>query len=198
MAAEKQPDTAPAGWRHRLGPVFRWAERLFWVGAAVWIAVRLAPQLSAWTGIAADDRPAPAVAVTTLDGRVLGNAELEGRVVVLSFWATWCLPCRVEMPALQSLHERYAEDGLVVLGLATDAHDRSAVDAFLEERGITFPIAAATNQVRIDYGGVDRLPTTVVIDRSGRIRHEVVGLFAPPALGATVRRLLREDDERGQ
>ncbi len=129
---------------------------------------------------------------------MLGDVELQGRVVVLSFWATWCLPCRVEMPALQNLHERYADDGLVVLGLATDAHDRPAVDAFLEERGITFPIAAATAQVRTDFGGVDRLPTTVVIDRSGQIRHEVVGLFAPPALGATVRRLLREDGERGR
>ena len=179
--------------KSRLQPWFLWTERAFWLAVTIWIGVRLAPQVSAWLGIAADDQPAPPISVQTLDGESIDDGDLRGRVVVLSFWATWCLPCRVEMPALQKLHERHAEDGLVVLGLATDWNDREAVDAFLGEREVTFPIAPASAETRAAFGGIDRLPTTILIDRGGVIRHEVVGLFAPPALGAAVRRLLRED-----
>lgn len=170
----------------------RWVERIFWTALLVWLAVRLAPQASALTGIGARGEPAAALALQTLDGARIAPADLEGRVVVLNFWATWCLPCRVEMPALQRLHERYAGDGLVIVGLATDGHDRDAVMAFLRERGITFPVGAATLAQRADFGGIERLPTTILIDRGGRIRHEVEGLFAPAALRTAVRRLLRE------
>lgn len=176
----------------RLHPVYRWVERVFWIAVVVWIAARLAPQASAWTGLGSDDVAAPPIALTTIDGRTIDETDLRGKVVVLSFWATWCLPCRVEMPALQKLHERHEDDGLVVLGLGTDTHDRAAVETFLQERGITFPIAPAPPEIRAALGGIDRLPTTVIVDRQGMIRHQVVGLFAPPALGAAVRRLLRD------
>jgi peroxiredoxin len=179
--------------QRRLHPVFRWIERLFWTAVIVWVAVRIAPQASAWTGLGANDLAAPTITVTTIDGTTIDETDLDGQVVVLSFWATWCLPCRVEMPALQKLHERYADDGLVVLGLGTDTHDRAAVETFMAEREITFPVAPASPEIRAAFGGIDRLPTTIIVDRQGMIRHQVVGLFAPPALGAAVRRLLRDD-----
>ena len=69
-------------------PVFRWAERLFWLAVFAWIAFRLAPQASALTGVGQDDRPSPPIVVETLDGRTLGDTDLAGQVVVLSFWAT--------------------------------------------------------------------------------------------------------------
>jgi thiol-disulfide isomerase/thioredoxin len=168
----------------------RWGERAAWIALLIWIGIRLAPQVSAWTGIGGSLEPAPAIAVETWEGWSVGGEEVRGRVVVVSFWATWCLPCRVEMPALQTLHERHADEGLLVLGLVTDGHDEAAVNTFLEEHGITFPIAEAPSRLRAALGGIDRLPTTILIDRRGMVRHKVVGLFAPPALGAAVRRLL--------
>ena len=172
--------------------LLRWGERLAWVALLIWVGTRLAPQVSAWTGIGESQGPAPAIAVETWDGSSIGDRDVRGRVVVMNFWATWCLPCRVEMPTLQKLHERYADEGLLVLGLVTDGHDEEAVSRFLKEVGVTFPIAEASYGLRTRLGGIDRLPTTILVDRGGMIRHKVVGLFAPPALGAAVRRLLEE------
>jgi thiol-disulfide isomerase/thioredoxin len=170
--------------------LLRWGQRIVWLALLIWIGLWLAPQVSAWTGIGGSAEPAPPIAVSTWSGSSVGEEEMRGRVVLLSFWATWCLPCRVEMPALQKLHERHAEDGLLVLGMVTDGHDADAVNRFLEEHDITFPIARAPADLRTALGGIDRLPTTILIDRRGMIRHRVVGLFAPPAIGAAVRRFL--------
>lgn len=172
--------------------LFRWSERIVWAAFLIWIGVGIAPQVAAWAGVGGPLGPAPVIRVQTLDGSSIGEPELRGRVVVLSFWASWCLPCRVEMPALESLHRRHAEHGLVVLGLVTDGHDEDGVRGFLAEEGITFPIAEPPPGLRPALGGVDRLPTTVIIDRRGVIRHRVEGLFAPPALDGAIRRLLAE------
>lgn len=176
------------GWRDLL----RWGERLLLVGLLAFVAWRFAPQAAAWTGIGDGDRPAPELRARTLDGRALSLAELEGRVVVVNFWATWCPPCRLEMPALQELHEEHAGRGLVVLGLSVDRDGPDAVERFLEERGFDFPVAMAEPTHRRAFGGVEEVPTTILVGRGGRIRHRVAGLFAPPALEAAVRRLLDE------
>lgn len=175
-------------------PVVVWGERVLVLVLLLFIANRLAPQIGAWTGIgpAAGRGTAPEIRVATLAGERIGPEDLAGRVVVLNFWATWCGPCRVEMPWLQKLHERYAEQGLVVLGLATDAAGRAPVERFLAERGITYPVAMADDAIVRDFGGIRGIPTTFIIDRAGVIRHRVVGIFAQPAMDAAVRRLLAE------
>lgn len=170
----------------------KWGERFLWVALLVWLGHGFAPQLVAWVGIGKPIGPAPAFEVETHDGGVIGGSEVDGQVLVLSFWATWCLPCRIEMPVLQKLHDKHADRGLLVLGLATDGDRELAVESFLEELEITFPIATASTAIRAAFGGVDRLPTTILIDRRGQIRHRVEGLMAPPALQAAVRRLLDE------
>lgn len=172
--------------------ILRWGERLLVVGLLAFVAWRIGPQLSAWTGLGARDRPAPELEVETLSGRILGGEEMVGKVVVVNFWATWCPPCRVEMPALQELHEDHADEGLVVLGLSIDAGGTASVERFLEQRDLTFPVAMADRADRRAFGGLQGVPTTVLIGRDGKIRHRVYGLFAPPALKAAVRRLLEE------
>jgi thiol-disulfide isomerase/thioredoxin len=118
--------------------------------------------------------------------------ELAGKVVVVNFWATWCLPCRMEMPSLQALHERHPGGDLVVLGLSVDAGGAEPVRAFLAERGITYPVGRATSEHRRAFGGIPGIPSTFIVGRDGTVRHRVVGYFAPPALGAAVKRLLAE------
>ena len=163
------------------------------MGVLGFAVVRLGPQVGALLGVGPALGSTPAFAVETLDGTTLDASDLRGRVAVVNFWATWCLPCRVEVPALQALHEDLAGEGLVVLGLSTDAGGRGAVDAFLEERGVTYPVAMADGAVRRAFGGVTALPTTFIVDRDGVIRHRVFGFFAPPAMRAAVRRLLDEE-----
>jgi peroxiredoxin len=170
----------------------RWGERLLWVALAIFVLHRLGPQLSALTGIGPTVGSAPVFALGTLDGETVTSADLRGRVVVVNFWATWCGPCRIEIPALQALHERRAQDGVVVLGVSMDVAGERVVTPYLQARGVTYPVALATPEARRAFGGIDALPTTFVIGRDGTVRHRVVGLFAPPALHAAVARLLRE------
>lgn len=167
-----------------------WGERLLTLGLLVFVAVRLGPQLGALVGVAPDQGRAPDYELVTLDGDTVRSAELEGKVVVVNFWATWCPPCRLEMPTLQRLHERRAADGVVVLGFSTDVGSDAGVRSFLAERGITYPVGIATADHRRAFGGIPGVPTTFLIDGDGVVRHKVVGYFTGPALNAAVGRLL--------
>jgi thiol-disulfide isomerase/thioredoxin len=158
----------------------------------VFAAWRLLPQLGAWIGIGPVVGSAPEVVIQTLDGESLDLRQLRGEVVVVNFWASWCAPCRWEMPALQNLHEAFGSKGLTVLGVSIDARPSDAVE-YATEKGISYPIAVADATVRAAFGGLRGVPTTFLIDREGVIRHRVFGFFAPPALSTAVRRLLDEE-----
>jgi len=119
---------------------------------------------------------APDFTLDTLDGGKLTLSELRGHPVVLNLWASWCLPCRKEMPAIGEVYERYENEGLIVIGLNLTSQDsRSDVSAFVQELGLTFPIALdADGSVRDRYQLLG-LPTTYFIDQRGIIRSVVVG-----------------------
>ncbi|WP_322802678.1 TlpA disulfide reductase family protein [Thermoflexus sp.] len=119
---------------------------------------------------------APGFSLRTLEGETLSIGDLRGRAVILNFWATWCPPCRAEMPAFQRLYARYRDRGLVVLGVnATSGDDRAAVLAFRQQYGLTFPILLdEAGQVQQRYR-ITALPTTFFIDPQGIIRDVVIG-----------------------
>jgi peroxiredoxin len=173
-------------------PARRWVERIAWVALLAFVGMRLWPQLAAAAGIPSSNGQVPPFTVSTLDGSTVTAESLTGKVVLVNFWATWCPPCRVEMPGFQQAHERFGADGFVVLGVTMDAGSPDRVRRFLEERNITYPVAMATSQVVRDFGGVPFLPTSYLIDRDGRIRNEVRGMFTSVALEQAVERLLRE------
>jgi cytochrome c biogenesis protein CcmG, thiol:disulfide interchange protein DsbE len=122
------------------------------------------------TGPVAVGHTAPAYAAEDLDGRARALDDLRGRPVLLNVWATWCAPCRVEMPALQELHETYGPRGLEVVGVSIDGRgEREGIRSFLREVGATFTIwwdPDATIQTRFGYIGV---PTTYLIDGAGTV-----------------------------
>ena len=175
---------------------FSWSN-LFVVLVLAWTAPRLLPHLRALVGVSDVAARRPAFAVTTRDGRLLTADSLRGRVVLVNVWATWCAPCRVEMPALQQLATQYAPDGVVVLGLSVDRGPASAVDAFLAERGITYPVAIVDDATVAAFGGVRGYPTSLLLDRRGVVRHAVVGPIGPLTLRPALRRLLDEPTTDG-
>ena len=157
------------------------------LGLLLW---RFGPQVGAALGLGRGSDPAPPFEVVTLDGDTLRLADLEGRVVLLNFWATWCAPCRLEMPGFQRVWEDYRDDGVVVVGLSTDRGDRGAVERWVRERGITYPVAFAPAAVVRAYGGARVLPTSILITPDARVAHRIEGFYAEPALRAAIRRLL--------
>lgn len=172
--------------------LWRTLENLAFVLVLAFAAWRLWPQASAALGIAPRSEEAPPVVVTTLEGDRIALPDLRGKVVLVNFWATWCAPCRMEMPSFQRVYDDRREDGFVILGIATDRGDGAAVRRFVSERGIRYPVARTTPEIDAAFGGVTTIPTSVLIDREGRIRHRVVGLFVAPALRAAADRLLAE------
>lgn len=137
---------------------------------------------------------APDFTLDLLDGGRLTLSELQGHPVVLNVWATWCYPCRQEMPAIEKVYQRYKEMGLVVIGLnLTSLDSESDVGAFAREFGLTFPIVLDRDgsvSARYQFPG---LPTTFFIDRSGIIHSIIVGgPMSEAAIQSSVEDLLQE------
>ena len=111
---------------------------------------------------------AKAFAVPTPDGGALRLADLSGKVVMVNFWATWCPPCREEMPAIQKLYDRFKADGFVVVALSIDGEGRELVQPFLKEHKLSFPVGLDPTMRVVEAYGVRALPSTFLIDRHGR------------------------------
>jgi len=157
---------------------------------AIWALPRLLPHVGAVVGVGARNPVAPEWSARTLDGTVLSSDSLRGRVVLVNVWATWCLPCRAEMPLLEAMARRHGSAGFTLVGLSVDRGPESAVREFLSERGIHYPVAIVRDDVVAAFGGVQGYPTSFLIDRAGLVRHTVIGPLAPASLELAVRRLL--------
>ena len=177
----------PRGWRRVITP---W--NLVWLVMLVWATPRLLPHLGAVVGVETKAR-VPRYALTALDGTALSPEALRGKVVLVNFWATWCLPCRVEMPLLQGMYERHRDEGLIVVGLSVDRGSQDSVRSFLRERNVTYPVAVVGGDVERAFGGVRGYPTSMLIDRSGVVRHVVIGPLAAASFEPAVRRLLQSE-----
>ena len=113
---------------------------------------------------------APNFSLPTRDGQTVTLTELKGQVVMINFWATWCGPCRQEMPLLDALYKRYNRMGFTLLGVNVE-EDSSGADEWLRETPVTFPILYdAQNQVSKLYD-VTAMPSTVMVDRNGNVRY---------------------------
>jgi cytochrome c biogenesis protein CcmG, thiol:disulfide interchange protein DsbE len=185
-------DPSVTAWRARLR---RWLRpwNLVFLALLAFVLVRLGPHLGAVVGIRSGEDLTPTFRYATLAGDTVTSDGLRGKVVLVNFWATWCPPCKVEMPLLQSMAERHAAAGLVVLGLSRDQGPPGDVAAFLAERGITYPVAVVGRAAEQTFGGVRGYPTSFLLDRNGRIRHAALGPLAMISFEPAVRRLLGEE-----
>lgn len=163
-----------------------WILVLGYVGYMMW------PQAAALVGVGGGGDPAPSFRVATLDGQVVSLDDYRGDVVLVNFWATWCPPCRFEMPGFQDVYESRKDQGFHVVGISMDQTGPSGVRAFLDQKGITYPVGMVNSEVFNAFNGPRTLPASFLIDRRGRIRHQVTGVFAEVALAQAVDRLLAE------
>ena len=136
-----------------------------------------------------DPDPAPDLKAKDLDGKELSLDAYKGKVVLLNFWATWCGPCRAEIPSLIRMQEAYKER-LQIIGMDVDDEDEEKLRAFVKNEGINYPVARTSDAVRLAYGGIAALPTVFVINRDSKVVQKHVGLFNPALYEVEARALL--------
>lgn len=132
---------------------------------------------------------APPFLLTDLQGHVISTAQFPGHVVLLSFWATWCPPCREEIPELKELQSRY-KDQLQVIGVSLDDEPAQQVAQFMVRAGINYSVVMGSPEITQEYGGVPALPTNFLIDRRGRVVQKHVGLYPLSVYDTEIRALL--------
>jgi len=133
---------------------------------------------------------APDFELTSLDGKRVKLSDYRGKAVLLNFWATWCGPCKVEMPWFVDLQKRYGNDGLVVLGVAMDDTEAPKIAQFASDMGVNYPVLLGTDKVSEEYGNVEFLPTSFYIDRDGKFVGKGVGLLDRKEVEANVQKAL--------
>jgi thiol-disulfide isomerase/thioredoxin len=119
---------------------------------------------------------APDFRLDTLDGKSVQLSSFRGQAVLLNFWATWCGPCKIEMPWFVELQKQYGPAGLQVIGVAMDDSSKEDIEKFVKEMGVNYPILLGKEAVGEEYGGVNVLPTTFFLDRDGKIVAREFGL----------------------
>lgn len=133
----------------------------------------------------------PDFSVKDLQGRPISSADLRGKVVLIDFWATWCQPCKKEMPGYQKLIDQYGARGFVVLGLKFDTmRDVEDPTNFAKSIGVHYPLAVATDDLKRKFGGIEGLPTTMLYDRQEILRMKVIGFEYTSNIEAALKPLL--------
>ncbi|WP_221032279.1 TlpA family protein disulfide reductase [Actomonas aquatica] len=133
---------------------------------------------------------APSWTLAKLDGTKLSSADLKGKVVVVDFWATWCPPCREEIPGYVEMQRELEAQGVVIVGVSLDRAGVPVVQKFAQDYEINYPIVMGDQDLTETFGGIEAIPTTFLIDRDGKIRHRKVGSMSREDYEPLVRSLL--------
>lgn len=136
-------------------------------------------------------KAAPGFTLKDLDGKKVSLADYKGRPVLVNFWATWCAPCKVEMPWFEELRKQYAAQGFEILGLTDDADAGKDVIAKVAKKiGVTYPILLTDGKVQTAYGGLDYLPMSFYVDRNGTIVEVTAGLGSKDEIEANIKKTI--------
>jgi cytochrome c biogenesis protein CcmG/thiol:disulfide interchange protein DsbE len=135
---------------------------------------------------------APDFALKDLNGRIYRLTDFKGRVVLLNFFATWCDPCRQEIPHLLKLRQKFGGQGVEIIGVSLDHQVDRVLRPFIQRYGITYPVLLGTREVVLDYGGIRGIPTTFVIDHNGTISDYFAGMPPSYLMEESVTKLLKQ------
>jgi cytochrome c biogenesis protein CcmG/thiol:disulfide interchange protein DsbE len=140
----------------------------------------------------ADRKPAPEFTLKDADGKTVHLEEYKGKVVLLDFFATWCGPCKIEIPWFMEMERRNKDKGFSVLGVSMDDEGWEVVKPFLAGLGVNYRVVIGNDATAQIYGGVDALPTTFLIDRNGRIAAIHIGLASKKVFEDGIEQLLQD------
>ena len=144
---------------------------------------------------AAIERPSMAASeweLKEVDGRTVKLSDFRGKVVILDFWATWCGPCQMEIPGFVDLQKKNKEQGLAVIGVSLDDGGPESVKPYLKRLKVNYPVVIGNTKVTGDYGGIEAIPTTFIINRRGEIVSKHLGYTEEKQFEAEIKPLLKE------
>jgi thiol-disulfide isomerase/thioredoxin len=134
--------------------------------------------------------PAPDFTLQSLDGKNMSLSDLRGKAVLLNFWATWCGPCKIEMPWFIELQKQYGSQGLQIVGVAMDDSSKEDIAKFANDMGVNYPVLLGKEAVGDAYGGVPALPETFFIGRDGKIVDKIIGLKGRAEIEDSIKKAL--------
>lgn len=142
-----------------------------------------------------EPEPVPDLTLETMNGESIDLQNQEGRLLLVNFWATWCAPCRKEIPDLKALHSDLEQEGLTVIGIALDQKGREVVEPFVEKHSINYPIVIDTEGAAEEaFGPIPGLPTTILVTPDGQITKRVIGIFPTDKMKPTLQEMLEADE----
>ena len=143
------------------------------------------------------DTKAPQLELRDLDGRVVRLGDYHGKVVLINFWATWCPPCRAEMPDLVRLQREHRKQGLQIIGITYPPEKKARVRRFARSIKVNYPIILGTRQIKARFSSDETLPLTIVIDRDGKITDIISGILLREEFDEKIKPLLMKNAEGG-
>ncbi len=136
---------------------------------------------------------APDFTLEKLGGGKVSLSDYRGKILIIDFWATWCPPCRMEMPEFVELYRDYADKGVEIIGISIDQNPQAVLPAFVEKYKINFPILLTDRKVDRAYGGISGIPTTFVVDREGKVYKQYVGMRPREVFEEAIKALLAQN-----
>ncbi|MBZ5681506.1 MAG: TlpA family protein disulfide reductase [Acidobacteriia bacterium] len=169
------------------------------VAAMLFVGFRMARR----SGVAAAPRltlatAAPDFTLESLDGKKVRLSDLRGKAVLLNFWATWCGPCKIEMPWFVDLQNQYGSEGLQVVGVAMDDASKEDIAKFAKDMGVNYPILIGKEAVGDAYGGVPALPESFFIGRDGKVVDKIIGLKGKSEIEDAIKKALSTQQAASQ
>lgn len=141
---------------------------------------------------------APDFILTSLDGKTVKLSDFRGKAVLLNFWATWCEPCKIEMPWFVDLQKKYGPQGLQVLGVAMDDASPKEIAGFAQKLNVNYPVLLGKEAVGDQYGGIPYLPSTFYISRDGKVVDRVFGLVSRSEIESNIQKALGQQGQVAQ
>ncbi|MCL4493144.1 MAG: TlpA family protein disulfide reductase [Nitrospirae bacterium] len=164
---------------------------IIWIIIVLIIGVYLFPYLknrSAFAGSKpAIHERAPEFSLEDISGKKVHLSDFREKVVLVNFWASWCPPCKMEIPGFQKIYETYKDKGFTVIGIATD----DVPPSFMKSMGMTYPVVLADDKVISDYGNISGIPASFLVGRDGRIIKKIMGMYFEGGLKKDVENALK-------
>ncbi len=162
------------------------------VGKVIWNSLSGSKRPLIGVARMGERRMAPDFTLLDASGKPVGLSDFRGQVVLLNFWATWCDPCRVEIPWFVEFQQSYRDDGFAILGVSLDQDGWKSVKPYIEKQKVNYRVMVGGDEIAQVYDGLESLPTTLLIDRIGRIAVTHVGLVERKTYEEELKALLAE------